>query len=294
MPDPPAGAPRVPPRRQRAGQQPAGQQRAGQQPSAARPFRPARPAEPPLPDEVTGQELDRQVRAELSGLPPVSADLVARHLVMAAQLLDTDPESAYLHARAARHRAARVGAVREASGLAAYLTGRYGEALQELRATRRLTGSLAHLPVMADCERGVGRPERALDLAASPEGRLLDEAGQVELRIVAAGARRDLGQPEAAVLVLQGPELRASRSEPWWPRLAYAYADALLVAGRRVEAEQWFVRVVDADPHADTDAAERLAQLQGIVFDDAAPDEAEDPEDDSDEPGAPAPERPPH
>ncbi len=92
---------------------------------------------------------------------------------MAAQLLDEDPELAYAHAQAAQRRAGRVGLVREALGIAAYQVGHYEEALRELRTARRLTGSSEHLAVMADCERGLGRPERALDLAASDEAKTL-------------------------------------------------------------------------------------------------------------------------
>ena len=93
-----------------------------------------------MPDDVTGAELDRSVRAELASLAKPNADAVARHLVMAARLLDVDAEAAYRHAVAARDRAGRVGAVREAAGLAAYRTGRFDVALSELRAARRISG----------------------------------------------------------------------------------------------------------------------------------------------------------
>src|SRR3990170_127804 len=94
--------------------------------------RPPRRVEPALPDDVTGAELDRAVRAELASLAKLNAEAVSRHLVMAGRLLDEDPETAYTHAVAARDRAGRVAAVREAAGLAAYHTGRYAEALAEL------------------------------------------------------------------------------------------------------------------------------------------------------------------
>ena len=166
-----------------------------------------RRVEPALPSDVTGDELDRQVRGELGTLSKDNATIVARHLVMVARLMDEEPELAYEHAVAAQHRAGRVGLVREAAGLAAYQVGRYDDALRELRTARRLTGSSEHLPVMADCERGLGRPERALDLASSPEASRLDRAGQLEMLIVAAGARGDLGQHDAAVVMLQVAEL---------------------------------------------------------------------------------------
>jgi tetratricopeptide (TPR) repeat protein len=246
-----------------------GRHRRGGAARAGRPERRASPAkvvDPPLPDEVTGRELDRAVRAELSSLASDSADLVARHLVMAARLVDDDPDIAVAHAMAAQRRAGRIAAVREAAGIAAYLAGRYGDALAELRAARRLSGSQEHLPLMADCERGLGRPERALELARAPEVASLDQPGKIEMRIVAAGARRDMGQLEAAVLTLAVPELRAKGRAPWLARLRYAYADALVAVGHEDEAKDWFAASVEADEYEETDAAARLAELDGVSF----------------------------
>ena len=121
---------------------------------------------------------------------------------MAGRLIDTEPELAYEHAQEAVRRAGRVDIVREAAGLTAYSTGRFAEALRELRTVRRLNGSSEHLAVMADCERGLERPERAIALAASPEAETLDEVQAVELAIVVSGARLDLGEGEAAQAVL--------------------------------------------------------------------------------------------
>ncbi|MDQ1627995.1 MAG: hypothetical protein QOI54_1739 [Actinomycetota bacterium] len=222
--------------------------------------------EPPLPEDVTGRELDRAVRAELTSLAAMNADIVARHLVMAARLVDEDAETAYQHAAAAAARAGRVGAVREAAGITAYRSGHYAEALSELRTARRITGDTSYLPLMADCERGLGRPERALEMAASPEVSGLDAATRVELLMVVSGARRDMGQLDAAVVALQGPALRPSLRAPWSARLFYAYADALLAAGRREEAVEWFEHAADADAQDETDADVRLAELAGVTF----------------------------
>ncbi|MFN0280913.1 MAG: hypothetical protein ACKVZ6_02960 [Kineosporiaceae bacterium] len=221
-----------------------------------------------MPDDVTGAELDRSVRAELSALRPETGREVARHLVMTGRLLDEDPETAWRHAVVARDKAARLASVREAVGLAAYSTGRYAEALAELRTVRRLTGSNVHLPVMADCERGLGRPERALALAVSPEAHRLDLEGQVEMLIVAAGARSDLGQDEAAVVTLQVPELKARTQATWLARLRSAYSDALAAVGRADEAAHWMQRALDADVDGEAGIAERLADDDGLVFDD--------------------------
>jgi tetratricopeptide (TPR) repeat protein len=220
----------------------------------------------PIPDDVTGRELDGDVRRQLRTLPTDLATKVGRHLVMAGRLLDEDPDTAYRHAVEARRLASRVAAVREAAGLSAYAAGRYAEALTELRAATRMSGRPDLLPLIADAERGVGRPERALALAASDEARTLPVDGRVELAIVASGARRDIGQPDAAVVALQIPELRSGQREPWFARLAYAYAEALEVVGRSAEAMTWLRRAADADGDGVTGAAERWEELHGVTL----------------------------
>ncbi|GAA2313388.1 hypothetical protein GCM10010402_86430 [Actinomadura luteofluorescens] len=217
-----------------------------------------------------------EAREELRTLPKDLAVKVARHLVMAGRLAEDEPEQSFRHAKAARRLASRVGIVREAAGIAAYHAGEWAEALAELRAARRLgAGDYSYLPVMADCERGLGRPERALDLVKSPEAEKLDPAGRVELRIVESGVRRDMGQTDAAVVTLQIPELRDRRLRPWSVRLFYAYADALAEAGRESEASDWFARASAADRDGETDAAERYAELEGLEILDTEEDEEE-------------------
>ncbi|WP_395576299.1 tetratricopeptide repeat protein [Streptomyces sp. BK79] len=223
----------------------------------------------PIPDEVTGDEIDKDVRQELQSLPKTLAEDVARNLVMVARLLDEDPETAYAYSKIALRLASRVAAVREAGGFAAYANQKYSEALAEFRAARRMTGSVELWPVMADCERGLGRPEKALDMAGAPEVHKLDKAGQVEMRLVAAGARRDMGQLDAAIVTLQSPELASHSVQPWTARLRYAYADALLAAGREQEAREWFAKAVESDRDGSTDASDRLAELDGVEFMDA-------------------------
>ncbi|MFB7374417.1 tetratricopeptide repeat protein [Streptomyces sp. NPDC056222] len=223
----------------------------------------------PIPDDVTGEEIDQDVRQELMSLPKGLAEDVARNLVMVANLIDEDPEQAYAYSRIALRLASRVAAVREAAGFAAYATQKYSEALAEFRAARRMTGGVELWPVMADCERGMGRPERALAMAGEPEVQKLDKAGQVEMRLVAAGARRDMGQLDAAIVTLQSPELASTAVHPWTARLRYAYADALLAAGREDEAREWFAKTVESDKDGATDASDRLAELDGVEFVDA-------------------------
>ena len=263
------------PRSDRTGSKPGGKPRSDK-PRSDKP-RSDKPRIPRIPDDITGKEIDRRVAAELRTLPEELGLSVARLLVAASRALEAeDDELALAYAAEAKRLAGRVSVVREAVGIAAYAAGDYATALAELRAVRRMTGDQDYVPVMADCERGLGRPRKALDLIAEVPEAQLSDASRVEARIVAAGARRDLGQPEAALLLLQVPALSARRSEEWLPRLRYAYADTLLELGRVEEARTWFERAAQADPDGTTDAEEMLAEMDGIVFDDAWGDDEAD------------------
>ena len=222
-------------------------------------FRP-RIIEPLIPEEVTGEELEKTARAELLSLSADNAKVVARHLVCVGLFMDTDPERAYLHAMAAAHHAGRLAVARETAGYAAYRAGKYEIALRELRAAHRISGDVSTWPVMADCERGLGRPLKALEMAGSPEVSKLEKAEEIEMRIVASGARRDLGQFDAAVITLTCRELKTDNAE-WSVRLRYAYADALEVAGRLDEAKDWFAKCASVDSEESTDAQLRFETL---------------------------------
>jgi len=220
-----------------------------------------RAVEPELPEDLDVAQLDAEVRRDLLSLDKTNAGVVAQHLVMAGLLVDEDPARALAHARAARGRAGRVAVVREAAGIAAYHAGEWAEAISELRAARRMAGGPGLVAVLADCERALGRPERALELARSSEGRSLTGEDAEELRMVAAGARRDLGQFDAAVVLLQTPELDPTRMGTAAARLFYAYADALLAANRSDDALRWFLIAAGADEDGETDAEERAVAL---------------------------------
>jgi tetratricopeptide (TPR) repeat protein len=186
---------------------------------------------------------------------------VARHLVAAGELLDVNPAKALAHARAARSRAGRIGVVREAAGIAAYRAGEWAEALSELRAARRISGDPRDLAMMADCERALGRPQQAIRMLRDPDVRRLDGQTHTELLIVAAGARRDLGEFEAALTVLARGGLDPEKPPAGALRLWYAYADALVAADRPDEAARWFAASAGLDVDGETDAAERAADL---------------------------------
>ncbi|GGG11169.1 hypothetical protein GCM10007304_26540 [Rhodococcoides trifolii] len=184
-------------------------------------------------------------------------------MVMVGRLIADDPRAALTHARAARQRAGRIAVVRETAGIAAYHAGEWAEALSELRAARRMAGGPGLLAVMADCERGLGRPERAIELGRSDEARMLSGDDASELRIVVAGARMDMGQYDQAVVTLQTPDLEGDKTGSAPARLFYAYADALVAAGRVDDGVQWFLRSAAADVEGETDAEERVEELTG-------------------------------
>ncbi len=222
--------------------------------------------EPAILEGVSGAELDRSVRAELRTLSKENAEGVAKHLVMVAALLEEDPTAARAHAETAVRRAGRVPAAREALGLVAYRQGDFARALTEFRTARRLSGSSHLLALIVDCERALGRPGRALEIAASPEARHLGTSDRVELAIVVSGIRRDAGQLEAAAAELEMPQLRSPARRPWAARLRYAYAEAQLALGNRDAARRWFAQAVEADLDLATDAAERLEELDGVAY----------------------------
>ena len=212
--------------------------------------------EPDIPEDVTGEELEKSVRAELLSLSAENAKVVARHMVCVNLYMDVDPELSHKHAVAAAHHAGRLAVVRETAGYAAYRAGHYEIALKELRAANRISGDVSMWPVMADCERGLGNPLKALNLAGSNEVKRLEKAEEIEMRIVASGARRDLGEFDAAVVTLQCKELK-NENEEWALRLRYAYADALEAAGRTEESREWFSKCAQLDIDELTDAQER-------------------------------------
>ena len=264
-----------------------------------------RPREPFLSEDITPDQLDKMARKPLRSLSKDNADRVARHLVAAGMLIDLDPELSYEHTQAAVRRAGRIDVVREAAALAAYATGRYGEALRELRTVRRLSGVDAHRAIEADCERGLGRPERALVVVAETDLRTLTQEQAVELAIVASGARADLGEREAALLALDAPHLDRVTDPVARRRLAEVRADRLEEAGRADEAEQLRANLPALPPEPEQDvvvydtavlplpqeeAGDATAAEETGATEDASPGQADESEDGTEAGPEPAPE----
>lgn len=244
----------------------------------ARPPQADRPLDPPIDEDVTFSQLDRQARQRLRTLSKESAERVGRHLVMAGLLVEDDPELAYQHAHSAVRRAGRVDVVREAVALTAYATGRYAEALREIRTVRRLSGLDALRAIEADCERGLGRPERALALAAAPPSKDMTAADRVELALVASGARLDLGQPDAALLLLDQPFVLDTTDDAMRVRVTHARVSALRAAGREEEAAALEATIPEPEPE-DEDVSFTVIELTADAGEPAPHEREDDPAD---------------
>ncbi|MCT1385621.1 hypothetical protein M4D54_08260 [Brachybacterium sp. p3-SID1565] len=219
-----------------------------------------RPFEPWIPEGITGKELDVDALDELRGLSRETAERVAKHLVAAFALEEEDPETSQAHAKFAARIGGRIGVVRETYGILAYRAGDYRTAVRELRTALRITGRCDVLPLIADSERGLGRPERALDIAASEDASGMGADAAIELMIVVAGAYADTGDIQTALRTLEIPALRHKVDGRWQVRLWVAYADLLERADRADEARRWLTLAADTDTDGLTDAAERLGR----------------------------------
>ncbi|WP_228479254.1 primosomal protein [Microbacterium atlanticum] len=250
-------------------------------------IRPVRPRhdDPVIPEDVTGRDLPPAARNELKTLSKENAEQVARHLVMASQLIDEDPELAHQHALSASRRAGRIAVVRETLAITAYATGDFALALRELRTYRRISGNDDQIALIVDSERGVGRPDRALEVGRSVDRSTLDTPVRVELAITMSGARLDLGEPERALQELDIPELDPDRAFEWSPALFAARAAVLEELGRAEEAQQWARRAVVAGEALD--AASGLGDLETVFV-----EEVEEEPDHDDAGAVPAVEEP--
>ena len=187
-------------------------------------------------------DLDRVARTQLKTLSKENAEEVARHMAMAARLIEDDPQLAHRHATSAARRAGRIAVVRETLAITAYATGDFALALRELRTYRRISGKSDQLPLMVDSERGLGRADRALELGRSVDRTTLPIDVQVQLAIAMSGARLDLDQPEVALIELEIAQLDPDRAFSWSPDLFDAYATVLEELGRDADAAIWFAR----------------------------------------------------
>lgn len=201
------------------------------------------------------------VRAELRGLPKDLAKEVAAHLLAAQEWLDDDPERALRHANAARRRASRLPVVREAVAEAAYAAEEFSTALTEYRAVQRMTGDPNFWPVIADCERAVGRQDQALRTIRDAHSLELEPTQRVELVLVEAGLRDDMGHRDEAMRLLRDAIGRHEGSHESRARLRYAYANFLEEKGETESAAKWFTAAAGFDSQRELDTRDRLIAL---------------------------------
>ena len=210
-----------------------------------------------------GGDLPLEVREELRGA--VGTDRAAgleRRLGIAVRAYEREryPE-ALGELRVLARLAPEVGAVRELYGLTLYRLGRWREAARELRAFHDLTGSFDQHPVIADCERALGRDKAVLALWEAVRKQGVDREVLVEGRLVVAGMMADRGDLEGAIALL-GPGGKSLRHpDTCHLRQWYALADLYERAGDLPRARELFMRVASFSPEL-FDTEDRLAALR--------------------------------
>ena len=172
-----------------------------------------------------------------------------------------DVEEAIRLGDQAKHIGLRAVPAREFLGLAYYEAGRWQEAARELSAFRRLSGSDSQNPVIADCYRAMGKPEKAVELCGQMDPAKVEPAAYYEGAIVAAGALADLGRLDEAIERMTALDLDPPVAQTHHVRAWYMLGDLLEKQGRFTQAREWFEAVDAADPDG-TDAAERAARLR--------------------------------
>jgi 23S rRNA pseudouridine2605 synthase len=236
----------------------------------ARELRSVRPHhdDPIIDFDVDVNELDRVARNELKTLTKENAETVAKHLVMAVRLIDSDPELAHQHVLSASRRAGRIAVVRETLGITAYATGDFALALREMRTFRRISGSNEQIALMVDSERGVGRSDKALELGRSVDRSTLTEATQVALAVAMSGARLDLDQPDLALGELEISQLDPTKAFSYSPELFRAYAEVLEELGRTEESAQWLMcaevaeKALESSPVGENESDEDIIVIE--------------------------------
>ncbi len=206
-----------------------------------------------LPDEVA-DELRATVRPGKAGI------LLEVFSQAAGSFAEEDFSTAIRLGEQAKHLALRAPSVRELLGLAYYRTGRWKEAARELTAYRRIAGVDDQNPVLADCYRAMGNPDRALQLCNVMDPRKVPAPVFAEGLIVAAGALGDMGRAEEAIAALERVDIRPEAAEEHHLRIWYVLADLLERRGRFSQARSWFEAVAAADPEL-TDAPQRARRL---------------------------------
>ena len=180
--------------------------------------------------------LSKDDRLRLRGLSKEHAENIGLHILAAYALEETDPQGALAHAKWAARQASRIDLARETLALVAYRQGDYKLALKEFRTAHRMNGYSDYLPFIADCERGLGDPRKAIEEATSEEGSQLQGESKAEMFLVYAGALGDLGLWDKAIETVQALVKARGLSGDYRMRAVQAEQNFLEQAGRSQEA----------------------------------------------------------
>lgn len=191
------------------------------------PYTAARPDEPTMPKGLTWNMLSKDDRERLRGLAKEHAENIGLHILAAYVLEADDPKLALEHAKWVAKQASRIDFARETLAFVAYRQGDYKLALREFRTAFRMNGYLDYLPFMADCERGLGQPKKAIEIALSDDAKWLNGEPKAEMFLVYAGALADLGQYNKAIEIVS--------------KLSHARGLAGEYRMRAAQAEQFFL-----------------------------------------------------
>ncbi|WP_404978487.1 hypothetical protein [Bifidobacterium aquikefiricola] len=182
--------------------------------------------------------LSKDEKERLRGLSKEHAENTGLHMLAAYALEEEDPQAALEHAKWIARQASRVDVARETLAFIAYRQGEYKLAMREFRTAFRMNGYLDYLPFIADCERGVGNPKKALEVASSDEGKQLRGEAKAEMFLVYAGALADLGLLDKAVETVTTLANAKGLSGEYRMRAVQAQQNFLEQAGRADEAAE--------------------------------------------------------
>lgn len=200
------------------------------------PYTDRRPGEPKMPKGLDWSMLSKDEKERLRGLSKEHAENIGLHVLAAYALEESDPPAALEHAKWAARQASRIDLARETLALVAYRQGDYKLALKEFRTAYRMNGYTDYLPFIADCERGLGNPRKAIDEATSDEARQLTGESKVEMFLVYAGALGDLGLWDKAIETVDALVHARGLSGDYRMRAVQAEQNFLEEAGRGEES----------------------------------------------------------
>lgn len=224
------------------------------------PYTHRRPGEPKMPKGIEWSMLSTDDRERLRGLSKEHAENIGLHILAAYTLEERDPELALEHAKWVAHQASRIDFARETLAFVAYRQGDYKLALREFRTAFRMNGFLDYLPFIADCERGMGEPKKAIETAMSDDAKYLRGESKAEMFLVYAGALGDLELWNKAIEIVH----TLGRSKG----LAGEYRM------RAVQAEQYFLEQAGRSDEAV--ALDQLLDKLELQYADAEEDETSD------------------